>query len=750
MSPLNVRYSSYVRNILYVRALISLSNQKSLNYKKMQIMKKIILSSFVICTLLSACNKESLQEQQEIIPNEDLVQIVLSASYPESKADSKAFLNTDGKIYWKQGDEVSILYKEEHGSFGASETGLTADFYGSISKELADKIWNGGSLGDEYLYGVYPYKPSNSLTEQRIRTPFGSQEAIANGFDPMNFISAGRSHTKDIAFYNVLSGIKLKTKESYSTIYLTGNNNEVLRGVLLIKFGQDGKPFVENIESNISGDYWGNGVGISGNIEPDTYYYLLFPPTHFEKGFTLEFAKQLPSNEYKVAGRRVYSKDVNFPRNKFGVLNNADEGNMYIEFAEFPEPETIDLGLSVQWATTNIQGTGWVNGQTYRYHFSWGELHPKLYYDTEHYKFADETGAMTKYNSSDNLSRLTAEDDIAVQLFGDKFRMPTKKEFQELYEGCTWEWTEKDGVEGMLGTSKENGKTIFFPADGYYASTASTDEGTNEHSVYFNNFVELWTSDLYTENSGLNNAYAVSYRFPKIGDAQWGGKDRSDGLSVRAVYATDATTDAVVAVDLGLSVKWANCNIGANTPQEAGYYYAWGEFPNKNKYQSHGWDDYAWCDGIPTGTQKGTLTKYCTNPEYGSNGYSDKLTVLEKHDDAAHMYWRGKWRIPTMDEWKELVEECTWTPVIDQSYDMLKYYEVKGPSGNSIILPVNDYSTDGETQYGYYWANSINTVYPDQAQGVQFKYGNGSSGTYSLWSMTRYEPYGIRAVKENE
>ena len=97
MSPLNVRYSSYVRNILYVRALISLSNQKSLNYKKMQIMKKIILSSFVICTLLSACNKESLQEQQEIIPNEDLVQIVLSASYPESKADSKAFLNTDGR-----------------------------------------------------------------------------------------------------------------------------------------------------------------------------------------------------------------------------------------------------------------------------------------------------------------------------------------------------------------------------------------------------------------------------------------------------------------------------------------------------------------------------------------------------------------------------------------------------------------------------------------------------------------------------
>lgn len=713
----------------------------------MQIMKKIILSSFVICALLSACNKELPQEQTHIGESNKL-EVVISASYSESEADTKAFLNTDGKIYWKNGDQISVLYKDEHGTFTACETGLTADFCGSISQELVEKIWSGGSLGDEYLYGVYPYYSINCLQDNCIKVPNAGQIATPNGFDPKKFIAVGRSHTKDIAFYTAVSGIKFKTKSAYSEVALSGNNNEPLRGVVVIKFDKDGKPVVEGIENPYNVDMY--KISLIGDIQPDTYYYLLFPPTHFEKGFTLEFVKKLPSNEYEVAGRRVYSKDVNFPRNKFGVLNNADEGNMYIEFAEFPEPETIDLGLSVQWATTNIQGTGWVNGQTYRYHFSWGELHPKLFYDTEHYKFAGETGAMTKYNSSDNLSRLTADDDIVNHLFGGKWRMPTRKEFQELYEGCTWEWTEKDGVEGMLGTSKENGKTIFLPADGFFASTASTDDGTFEHSVYFKNFVELWTSDLYTENSGLNNAYAVSYRFPKIGEPQWVGTDRSDGLSIRAVYATDATTDVVVAVDLGLSVKWANCNIGANTPQEAGYYYAWGEFPNKNKYQFHGWDDYAWCDGIPTGTQKGTLTKYCNKPEYGSNGYSDKLTTLDKHDDAAHMYWRGKWRIPTMDEWKELVEKCTWTPVIDQSYDMLKYYEVKGPSGNSIILPVNDYSTDGETQYGYYWANSINTVYPDQAQGVQFKYGNGSSGTYSLWSMTRYEPYGIRAVKENE
>lgn len=126
-------------------------------------------------------------------------------------------------------------------------------------------------------------------------------------------------------------------------------------------------------------------------------------------------------------------------------------------------------------------------------------------------------------------------------------------------------------------------------------------------------------------------------------------------------------------VDLGLSVKWATCNIGAATPTECGNYYAWGETTTKNNYD---WETYKWCNG-----DRESLTKYCTNSEYGD---TDGLTVLSSSDDVATVKWGNKWRTPTKKEYEELFRKCKveWTKKSNVNGCL-----VTGPSGKSIFLP---------------------------------------------------------------
>ena len=102
-------------------------------------------------------------------------------------------------------------------------------------------------------------------------------------------------------------------------------------------------------------------------------------------------------------------------------------------------------------------------------------------------------------------------------------------------------------------------------------------------------------------------------------------------------------------VDLGLpsGLLWAACNVGADSPEDYGDYFAWAETTTKSVYN---WSTYQYCMGTAT-----TLTKYCSNAGYGYNGYTDNLTTLQTGDDAATAQWGSGWRMPTKEEWQELL-----------------------------------------------------------------------------------------------
>ena len=177
-------------------------------------------------------------------------------------------------------------------------------------------------------------------------------------------------------------------------------------------------------------------------------------------------------------------------------------------------------------------------------------------------------------------------------------------------------------------------------------------------------------------------------------------------------------------VDLGLSVKWATCNVGATKPEEYGNYYAWGETEPKTTYD---WSTYKWCNGsYDTQTKYNTSNIYCT---------VDNKTVLDLEDDAARANRGGAWRMPTDAEWTELRENCTWTWTTKNG---VNGYEVKSKTnGNSIFLPAAGYRDDlagvvGD--YGCYWSSSlctdisydawcVNFDSDDVVRGGDFRYG---------------------------
>ena len=190
-------------------------------------------------------------------------------------------------------------------------------------------------------------------------------------------------------------------------------------------------------------------------------------------------------------------------------------------------------------------------------------------------------------------------------------------------------------------------------------------------------------------------------------------------------------------VDLGLpsGTKWATCNVGATSPEEYGDYYAWGETEPKTTYS---WRTYKY------GPYYGELTKYCTDSDYGKDGFVDNKTVLELADDAARVNWGGQWRMPTDDEWTGLRENCTWTWT---TLNGVNGYEVKGANGNSIFLPAAGgrelVDLNGVGGDGSYWSSSLDADYPSDAWYVYFLSGNvGRNGLY------RYYGFSVRAVCE--
>ena len=232
--------------------------------------------------------------------------------------------------------------------------------------------------------------------------------------------------------------------------------------------------------------------------------------------------------------------------------------------------------------------------------------------------------------------------------------------------------------------------------------------------------------------NGLDAGTTYYYRaYVKVSDAVYYG----DVMRQTTSGTKPAIVNGHKFVDLGLpsGLLWATCNVGAETATDVGNYYAWGETEPQSS-NTYSWSSYKY--GIDNLTKK-----------YNS---SDQKTTLEKDDDAAAVNWGDSCRMPTSDEFDELLssENCTWTQTSMTTSDgsSVKGYQVTSvKNGNSIFLPISGCRYDGKLSNhdsnGYYWSSTRSSDNSSNAYYLYF-----FSSLYKQDYDSRYYGYTVRPV----
>lgn len=339
--------------------------------------------------------------------------------------------------------------------------------------------------------------------------------------------------------------------------------------------------------------------------------------------------------------------------------------------------EYVDLGLPSGnlWAKCNL---GASSPEAYGDYYAWGEVEPKQEYTKSNHKWYKEgapSQGFTKYNNEDGKLTLEDEDDAVIQKLGNGWRTPTLADFRELtnQKYTTIEKTTLNGVAGYQITSKKNKKSIFIPCAGFKNS-----EKPQTRFISDDEEVAVCMTNLRRIDNMVYNAWTFAFQNDRIGRY---GKRRPDGISIRPVKGPGVPVPNNC-VDLGLTsgLLWAKCNLGTTDPTKLGDYYAWGETSTKKKYYSDNYKHFKIDGGIK-------VLKY---------NEKDGKTVLDLNDDAARANIGAGYRIPTKEDWEELLEDCKWeavtttlSEIIDPSQTkVIARWKVTGPSGNSIVLPM--------------------------------------------------------------
>lgn len=219
----------------------------------------------------------------------------------------------------------------------------------------------------------------------------------------------------------------------------------------------------------------------------------------------------------------------------------------------------------------------------------------------------------------------------------------------------------------------------------------------------------------------MNNGMVVNYNSSEVDYI-----DFSESSSSPVSYTSCPDGNHPHLIDLGLpsGTKWACCNVGANSPEQYGGYYAWGETVEKSTYD---WSNYILCDGTES-----------TCHRIGSD-------IAGSNYDVAHVKWGDSWVMPSYSQFKELVEKCTteWT-----SLNGINGYKFTGPNGSSIFLPASGYYGFGDKFFegsaGLFWSSTYNSSNKDLARYLRFDSGRLTLDYY----LSRNSGQPVRAIQK--
>lgn len=456
----------------------------------------------------------SCTRNQEIeIPESNLSIIARS----ETPTDSKTVVEGKTHVYWEPGDEIAAFLGNKSAKFSTdiTEPSATATFKGTFG----DSSWP----EELDLWAVYPYSEDASFDGETITTVLPSEQiARAGSFGKDMNLAIAHSTSNTLQFYNICGGSCFSVyNKGIRSVSFKSINGESLAGKIQVAFDPDGEPIVKSV---LEGADEVTVYAPDGEFVPGERYFALFLPQELAAGVVVSYNVARYS-----AGLTLEIYDIT--RRYFGVLDQWDE-RFY--FGDYAVPERVNLGLSVMWGSFNI---GASEPAGYGQYYSWGESVPKKMYDWTNYRWGlgVEYDDIFKYCSvpllgwdefTDDLVTLVPEDDVAHLLFGEKWRMPTKEEWEELVENCTRSIDWVDGVRGCRFTSNITGESIFLPAAG---------GKTNSSLDYAGTWGYYWSSTLFAERPDL--AYIHEFDTIVLGNWRIDSGLRHAGYSIRPVYA---------------------------------------------------------------------------------------------------------------------------------------------------------------------------------------------------------------------
>ncbi len=565
---------------------------------------------------------------------------VFTASFVD--ASTRTFLDSSHRLLWSSEDELTIFtttYNQRYIFKG--ETGSTS---GDFEEAKVSGFHSGNTISTNYA--VYPYQSVTKMSNDEVITlelPAVQTYAAGTFGVGANTMVAVTSSADDyfLPFKNVCGYLVVKLYGEGSVINLTfkGNSGEKIAGsaTVVAEYGKNPEMTMSDAATDcITIDCGEDGLALGKSAEEATEFWFCVPPTTFSKGFTVT-----ATNKEGMSMIKKVSSSKTFPRN---VINSM------------PATEAIfDTRLgNIEFEDANFKA-----------------------YCVDNFD-RDGDGEVS-YTEAKNVKRMICSSKEIKSLKGIE-------SFTEIsYLSC------RDNQLSSLDVSKNTQLDSLYC---YNNQLTSLDVSQSSELLLLSCFNNQLTSLDISKNTELTLLSCYSNQLTSLDVSKNTSLDYLDCSpmeTLESVYVAQgqliphittnrstsyipAAAEIVVAgaykmVDLGLGVKWATFNVGADLPWEFGDSYAWG-------------------------------STYIGGPDKQSKYEpSETKDVLDPEDDVAAVLWGGSWRMPTSSEYDELRDKCTWEWTTMNGVEGCKFTSII--NGNSVFFPAND---DRECLY---WSSSI-------------------------------------------
>lgn len=737
---------------------------------------RLLFAATAILAIVSCSRNEIIEDKSQGAP--DITASIINDS-PNVKTSISVDQDGVGTIWWLPKDKVNIFFDNTSIPYTSTNTEpattvvfTTTAMIGSTESASTNR------------WGLYPYDENASCDGRSVTTTIPSlQYAVPETFDNGSFTMLGHSSDNKMTFYNVCGGIKFSlSRDDIQKIIFKGNNNEDITGKVKLKMDANGRPEATVVEGQKNIILLPkNGTTFASN----TNYYIVTLPVSMTNGFTMTFETETQVGMFNYTAKAVTISRSKFGR-KASIDNYATfvdkspstETLSAVNMGFSVRWASCNLGASKPEEYGNYYAWGEIEPKE---RYTWSTYRWCRNGDEESltkYNEDDERNTLLLEDDAAYVTlggnwRMPTESEFQelidnCDVYEDNINGEKGVRFISHITG--------NSIFLPYGGYKSAELTRGNNERGYYWSSSLASFDYPEDAMELDIFPAETIDDeraygypirpvcsvVKVENVTINITSIcmfVGYEFqleanvlPETADFKdviWSSSNESIAtVSENGLVSAKAKGEAIITatslesnisanckvevldnppeaeyIDMGLSVKWATCNLGASKPEEYGGYFQWGGLEDVTSTSNLGWDNCPYHTGS---SYSSGWTKYVPSSRssyWAGVGDPDDKTVLDSEDDVAHEILGGKWRMPTDEEFTELINNCTWSWISEPEGYMVTS-NISGYNKQFIFLPAageridDDFSDVGAR--GMYWSSSLVTNYPYSAYYIYF------------------------------